>query len=130
MAITPQNAVDRGSTVPTTLALTVLVFLLSGCADFKAVSEFAQQTTKVTGTVRAEFAQLDAICRDQAELTIVVNNIQDDGPLKTCDDYEASQGRLATVTLDVLENYAKTLAKLADDNAYDATADIDKVSAK
>jgi hypothetical protein len=112
------------------LVLVLLTAALSGCANFRAVSEFAQQTSKVTGVVRAEFVQLDSLCKEQAELTIVVNNITDDQPLKTCQAYKATQGRLAVVTLDVLDDYAKALLALADDKAFDLTSDIDTVGSK
>ena len=101
--------------------------LIAGCANFGAVSEFAQETTRVSGVARAELTQLDTLCRDQAELTIVVNDIADEGPLQACDVYKASQGRLAAVTLDVLDDYARALAALADDKSFELTTDINSV---
>lgn len=98
---------------------------LSGCANFHAVSDFSQRTTQVTSVVRSEFTQLDAMCRDQAELTIVINNIQDEGPLQACKSYRDSQGRLAAVTLDVLDDYARALAALSNDSSFDISSDID-----
>jgi hypothetical protein len=106
------------------LALLALA-ILGGCANFHAVSDFSQRTTQVTSVVRSEFTQLDAICRDQAELTIVVNNLKDEGPLEACKSYRDSQGRLAAVTLDVLDDYARALAALADDSSFDISSDID-----
>ena len=106
------------------------VLALGGCANFKAVSEFAQQTTKVTSIVKTEFADLDLLCREQAELTIVVNNIADDGPLKTCASYKASQGRLASVTVDVLDNYGRALLALADNRNFDLSSNIDSLGGK
>jgi hypothetical protein len=126
----PVNLRTREKCLKTELALTLLAVALSGCANFHAVSAFAQQTSKVTGVVRAELSQLDAFCREQAELTVVVNNITDDGPLKSCQSYEATQGRLAAVTLDVLDDYAKALNGLADDKSFDLDSDLDAVGSK
>lgn len=112
------------------IALVLILSTLTGCANFKAASEFAKQTSLVTGVVRDEFGQLDAMCRHQAELTIVVNNITDDGPLKSCLEYQAAQGRLAVVTLDVLDDYANALAGLANNNEFELKSDIDAVGAK
>lgn len=107
------------------IALALLSVTLAGCANFRAVSEFAQQTSKVTGVVRAEFVQLDVLCKEQAELSIVINDIKDEQPLKTCQAYRATQGRLAVVTLDVLDGYAQALGALADKRNFDLSADID-----
>jgi hypothetical protein len=114
---------------PRFVVLIALTFL-GGCANFRAVSEFSQRTTQVTSVVRSEFSALDGLCRDQAELTIVVNNIKDEGPLKSCQSYSDSQGRLAAVTLDVLDDYAKALAGLANDSSFDISSDIDALGGK
>lgn len=111
------------------IALGVLLGL-GGCANFKAVSEFAQQTTNVTSVVRSEFTGLDAVCREQAEVTIIVNNVEDEGPLKTCAGHRASQGRLASVTIDVLDNYGRALRALADNTNFDLGSDIESLGAK
>jgi hypothetical protein len=114
---------------PRFVVLIALTFL-GGCANFRAVSEFSQRTTQVTSVVRSEFSALDGLCRDQAELTIVVNNIKDEGPLKSCKSYSDSEGRLAAVTLDVLDDYAKALAGLANDSSFDISSDIDALGGK
>lgn len=49
----------------------VVVSAQAGCANFKAVSAFADHTAGLTGTVRTEFSQLDKLCVDLAELEIV-----------------------------------------------------------
>jgi len=100
---------------------------LAGCANFQAVSEFARQTGQVSAVVRQEFKDLDALCREQAELTIVVNDIADDGPLQSCRAYKAGQGRLAAVTVDLLDAYAQALQALADDRRYEPGAELGRL---
>ncbi len=107
----------------------LLACLLGGCANFKAVSEFANETDKLTGTIGGEFAQLESLCTKQAELSIVINE-DNDQPLKDCEQYKAAQGRLAGVTVDVLNSYAKALAGLADDRSFDLSSDIEGVAGK
>jgi hypothetical protein len=73
----------------------------------------------MTGLVRAEFAELDKQCTAQAELSIVLSDIADEGPLKSCQAFRSSQARLATVTLDVLDDYSNVLTALADESAFE-----------
>jgi len=101
--------------------------ILGGCANFQAVSDFSRSTTQMTSVVRSEFANLDALCVDQAELTIVVNDVRDEGPLKACRSYRDAQGRLAALTLDVLDDYAKALAGLANDSTFDISSDVESL---
>ncbi len=117
---------------PKRLRILTLIFaaLLSGCADFKAVSVFATQTTKMTTAVKSEFTQLEALCTEQAGLVLIVNNITDDRPLNDCEQYKKAQGQLAAVTVDVLDGYAKALAGLADDKPFDLSSDIKGVGGK
>jgi hypothetical protein len=84
----------------------------------------------MTDLVREEFVALDTLCRDQAELSIVLNNISDEAPLRDCDDFRASQGRLATVTLDVLDDYADALTALADNRSFESTLDASAVRSR
>jgi hypothetical protein len=112
------------------LASFLMALSLGGCAHFGEVSQFATETDKLTSTVRAEFAQMEALCAQQAELVIVVNDIRDDAPLKDCEQYQAAQGRLAGVTIDVLDNYAKALSALADGKSFDVSPSLRGVTGK
>lgn len=103
---------------------------LTGCANYKAVSQFSNETTSMTGVVKSEFAQLDSLCVDQAELVIVVNNLPDDRPLAVCEQYRRTQGRFASLTVDVLDGYADALSALADDEPFDLTGDMKGVGSK
>ena len=117
--------------MPVRLLLALAIFLcLGGCANFKVVSEFAQQTSAMTSVVRTEFKDLDALCREQAEATIVVEGRGDDKPLTRCAAFKSAEGRLASVTIDVLDSYGNTLESLADDRNFDLSGDIDTLSGK
>lgn len=108
--------------------LLLLATLLSGgCANFQAVSEFAKDTSHLTQTVKQEFAQMEDVCVRQAEVVIVAAGIADDGPLKACRRYKAAQGRLAGVTLAVLDDYAEALAALAVDKSFDVSKEVQGV---
>lgn len=104
--------------------------LFQGCANYQAASSFATQTNALTGVVKTEFAELDALCVWQGELDIVTANRDDERPLEACRQYQAAQGRLADATVTVLEGYAQALAGLADDKAFDLSPDIDGVGQK
>lgn len=114
--------------VATVLALCITV--LSGCANFKAASEFATQTTKLTTLVKAEFSQLEALCAQQGATAIVVANRSDEVPLDDCKQYKAAQGRLADVTVAVLDGYGKALSGLADDKPFDLSSDVKSIGTK
>lgn len=112
------------------LSMMVAAAFLSGCANYKAVSQFSDDTTSMTGVVKSEFVALDALCVDQAELVIVVNNLPDDRPLAVCEQYRRTQGRFASLTVDVLDGYADALGALADDRPFDLTGDMKSVGGK
>jgi hypothetical protein len=106
------------------------IAVLPGCANFKAASEFATQTTKLTTVVKTEFSQLEALCTQQGEIAIVVANRSDEAPLDDCKQYKAAQGRLADVTVAVLDGYGKALSGLADDKSFDLSSDIKNIGDK
>lgn len=105
----------------------LLSLLTGGCANFQAVSQFAKDTGDLTRTVRDELSQLDELCMRQAEVVIVATGITDEGPLKSCRRHKAAQGRLAKVTVAVLEDYAKALDGLANDRAFDVSKEVQGV---
>lgn len=107
--------------------LLLLAALLSGCANFQAVAEFAKDTGQLSKTVKQEFAQLEDVCVRQAEVVIVATGIADDGPLKACRRHQAAQGRLAGLTVAVLDDYAKALAAVADDKSFDVSKEVQGV---
>jgi hypothetical protein len=108
----------------------LLALCLQGCANFMAVSAFANRTTGMTATVREEFGKMEALCFTQAELSIVLAGGESDRPRHDCEEYHATQGRLADVTLNVLEGYASALGGLADNQAFDLSPDIQNIGGK
>lgn len=112
------------------VAVITAVALLHGCANYRAVSEFSHHTATMTDTVRGEFVQLESLCVRQAELVLVVNNLQGDGPIVQCERYRRTQGRFATLTIDVLDGYAEALGDLADNRAFDLSPEMKSVGSK
>ncbi|MBC7454006.1 MAG: hypothetical protein H7335_09920 [Massilia sp.] len=80
--------------------------------------------------MKTEFTQLDALCTEQAVMNIVIANRSDDAPLDNCKQYKAAQGRLAELTLAVLDGYGKALSSLADDKAFDLSLDVKNIGGK
>lgn len=110
-----------------------LAAVLAGCANLKVVSDFANETIKLTGTVSAEFAQLESLCVTQANLSIAILGIEEDSPdspLKGCTSYSATQGRLAEVTVETLEAYGRTLTALAENKSFDLGPELKATSSK
>jgi hypothetical protein len=101
------------------LAAVVLSCAVSGCANYRAVSEFGTETTRMTGVVRTELVTLNTLCMQQAEMQTAVMNVPDDRILDTCERNRVANGRYAKVTIDVLDQYAEALSSLADDKRFD-----------
>ncbi len=106
------------------IVVAAAVACLTGCANYRAVNEFGEQTTSMTGVVRTEFKTVETLCVQQAEVVLVVNNIADDKALAQCDAYRRAQGRFAAVTIDVLDDYAGALEGLANDKSFDLSDSI------
>lgn len=98
--------------------------LLSGCANFAAVSEFGSGTVKLTKAVRGELQQVSKMCLEQAEIRIVVTGSPTDQPLEDCKRKEAALVEFQKVTLDTLELYGTTLGAMAEDKAFDLSNSI------
>lgn len=111
------------------LAYVILACQLAGCANFNAASTFATETGKLTSMIGTEFGHLVTLCDKQANLSIVIID-SNDQPLKDCERFKAAQGRLAGVTVDVLDRYAKTLSALTEDKAFDMSSDIENLAGK
>jgi hypothetical protein len=103
---------------------------LTGCANYRAVSDFADDTTSMTGVVRKEFTELETLCVQQAQVVLVVNNIDDDQALAQCEAYKRTQGQFAAITVEVLDNYADALKALANDRSFDVKPSVKSVGTK
>lgn len=112
------------------LTAAMLVAGLSACANYRAAGEFGARTEEMTGVVRQEVAQVDALCAGQAELNVVLSNDASEAALKDCAAYSAAQSRFASVTIDVLDNYAQALKAIADGKRFDLDPDLNNLSAK
>ncbi len=112
------------------VVLIAVVAILSGCANFRAVSEFGKQTTTMTAVVKDELDEMDALCVRQAELAIVVNNLPNDGPLDQCLRSRRAQGEFANLTIVVLDGYADKLIALGDDKPFDVSPEVKTVGTR
>jgi len=112
------------------IVATGLIGALTGCANYRAVAEFADHTTAMTDVVRTEFGELESLCVQQAELVLVVNDITDDRALAQCEAYHRTQGRFAAITIDVLDDYAEGLDALADGRPFDLSPSVRSAGAR
>ncbi len=108
----------------------LVAVLVSGCANYRAVSAFGGDTTSMTTVVKSEFDQIETLCVRQAELAIVVSNIGNDGPIDQCARNRRAQGLFAALTVEVLDGYAQGLSALADDQPFDLSPDVKSVGGK
>jgi hypothetical protein len=125
------RALPRGHIMRTALRLAwcAIALALGGCANFKAVSSFAGQTTQLTGAVRFEFDQISKLCTEQAELNIVAIRA-DDSLLEGCKLQGDSLVAFQEVTIDTLDLYAQTLLAMVDNNNFDLRTPIESTGRK
>jgi hypothetical protein len=110
--------------------LTGLSVCLGGCANFKAVGDFARATQQVTAPVREEMSFMTATCVQQAGLR---SGFELDATFKriaACHGTDEALQALQRETIDVMDLYAAALLALADDEKFDLSADIEATTAK
>ena len=112
------------------LGWSAMALALGGCANFKAVSAFANQTNEVTSAVRTEFQQIGKMCSQQAEIRAVVTNATGDALLDSCRLQGDSLVAFQEVTIDTLELYARTLKMMVDDSNFDLRPSIESTGQK
>lgn len=112
------------------LGCLLVALALGGCANFGAVSAFANQTTELTGAVRTEFQQIGNMCAEQAEMRMVITNAPSDALLGSCKLQGDSLVAFQEVTIDTLELYAKTLLAMVDDSNFDLRPAIEATGQK
>lgn len=111
------------------LAWCAIAIALGGCANFKVVTTFADQTTQVTTAVRSEFNQIGKLCTEQAELNIIATQANDE-LLDGCKLQGDSLVAFQEVTVDTLELYAQTLIAMVDDSNFDLRSPIESTGRK
>jgi hypothetical protein len=110
---------------------------LAGCANFKAVTEFAGETTKMTGPVRQEIEQVAKLCNDAADVRVLLAESSPTGDVQAARNLKTSC-KLAgdatvafqEVTVDTLDLYARTLLAMVDDRQFDVRSSIESTSRK
>ena len=112
------------------IVVPLVAVLVSGCANYRAVSEFGGETTTMTTVVKNEFDQIETLCVRQAELAIVVSNIANDGPIEQCARTRRAQGQFASLTVEVLDGYAQALGAIADNKPFDFSPELKTVGNK
>ncbi len=113
------------------LLLTIaVVSATTGCANYRAVGEFAGETTKMTAVVDREFTAIGTLCVEQATAQADIAGDASDRLVGDCTSVGREQKAFAKVTIDVLDDYAAALAGLVDDKPYDLSPQIASVGSK
>ena len=110
--------------------LAVLAACLTGCANYRVVTDFAQGTKQVASPVREELAFITATCVQQAGLR---SGFEADPDFKRIDECRGTDQLLQALqreTVDVMDLYASALLALVDDKSFDLSADIQATTSK
>ena len=107
-----------------------VVCAMTGCANYRAVGEFAGQTTRMTAVVDREFVTLGTLCVDQTTAQADIAGDPTDKLLDDCASLERQQKAFAKVTVDVLDDYAGALSSLVDDKPFDLSPQLESVGSK
>lgn len=102
----------------------------AGCANYRAVGEFAGETTKMTAVVDREFVVLNTLCVEQSTTQLDLAGDAGDSLLRDCATLERDQKAFAKVTVDVLDDYAGALLSLVDDKPFDLSPQLQSVGTK
>ncbi len=103
---------------------------LSGCANFKAVTSFANQTTQMTSAMRTELTQIGQMCREHVEIRIVVTNEPNDSLFDTCKLQGDALVPFQEATVETIDLYAQTLLAMVDDSSFDLRPSIEATGQK
>lgn len=113
------------------------IVLLAGCANYKAVTRFAGETTKMTGSVRQELQQVGKLCNDAADVRVLLAESTPTGDVeaakslkKSCELTGDATVAFQEVTVDTLDLYAKTLLAMVDDNHFEVRSAIQGTTKK
>lgn len=107
-----------------------MLLLCGGCANFRHVGDFADQTAALAQEVGQEIRQVDRLCTEQAELRIVLTNAPDDGLLAGCRVQADAAVAFQQLTAGTLDLYAATLKAMIDDNRFALSGAIENTGQK
>jgi hypothetical protein len=113
-----------------TLVFAALAVGLSGCANFRTVSDFALATKQVVAPARDEMAFITAMCVNQAGLRSGFELDADFKRIAECRGTDQILHALQRETVDVMDLYASALLALFDDTKFDLSADIKATTSK
>jgi hypothetical protein len=113
------------------------VLLLNGCANYKAITSFAGETTEMTGAVRQEIQQVAKLCHDAADVRLLLAESSATGDVeaakalkKSCELTGDATVQFQEVTVDTLDLYAKTLLAMVDDRQFEVRRSIQGTTKK
>lgn len=110
--------------------LAALVLGLSGCANYKVVTDFAQGTKQVIAPVRDEVKFITATCVQEAGLRSGFEGDAEFKRIGECDGTDQILQALLHETVEVMDLYASALLALVDDTQFDLSADIEATTSK
>ncbi|WP_457325491.1 hypothetical protein [Roseateles sp. P5_E11] len=123
--------------VPLRAIAALAVLALAGCANYKAITNFAGETTKMTGAVRQEIQQVAKLCNDAADVRVLLSESTPTGDVEGAKALKKSCGltgdatvAFQEVTVDTLELYAKTLLAMVDDKQFEVRSSIQGTAKK
>jgi hypothetical protein len=110
--------------------LAALSLGLGGCANFQAITEFAQATKQVAAPIRDEMTFITATCVRQAELRSAFELDDEFERIAQCRGTDQVLQALQRETVNVMELYASALLALVDNRKPDLSGDIEKATKK
>lgn len=128
---------EREMRFPLGVVAYTAVLMLSGCANYKAITTFAGETTKMTGAVRQEIQQVAKLCNDAADIRVLLAEASPTGNVdaarglkKSCELTGDATVAFQEVTVETLELYAKTLLAMVDDKQFEVSSAIQGTTKK
>jgi hypothetical protein len=117
--------------LPLRVAACLTIVTLAGCANYKAITEFAGETTKMAGAVRQEIQQVGRLCNDAADVRVLLAESTPTGDVqaakglkKSCELTGDATVAFQEVTVDTLDLYAQTLLAMVDDKQFEVRSAI------
>jgi len=115
----------------------LVALALGGCANYRAVTAFADETTAMTGAVRQEIRQVARLCTEAADVRLLLAEATPTGDVeaarllaKSCLLTGDALVPFQEVTVDTLDLYARTLLALVDDRQFEVRGAIQGTTKK